>query len=703
MPDGDFQDFKKRYYKIINDIAAEAVSQGRVELNQDSDKLELDFISDEFERKLTNLKKQFTDPGVQAEIQNEDFKFEFNKLLEKNENSKIFEYFYQIEKGNNITVDIKELEIPDINKDEIQAQGFVKAFEKMKEKGNDPEFQKYYKNVQKLSEERTLLIVESPEISANLARADGIFENFNIAAKSYKEENSNRIALGGDAIPVPSNKEMLDKAEEAFNFQQGLRIKLAQHIALNNIQVFDANNYEISDNFDNLTVGNIFENVQIPQGLRRYLNINKKFEDLINEQSEISKLNKVFKALDINGQNIGSFRKLVDDEKAKIEDQRQRESENRQSSTVKADVTSQSAKTTGRLNTKEQKLKILKENLAKKILKVAAVSDKQIFAIMQDPKAKSAIMKRANQVLEKLNIKDADVLKFGPDNVMSIVNDEDLKYSIQDQAEELVAQTGRRSSSSVDTRDMRGKEEFHDYYQKKAQKLSQNKFEDNLLEALKFEDEKDNRNLLESSWDKFKRIPAMLTSKLPDFQPGEKAVMGVIAALVIPPPLGVIVGLYMVGKALDEKTGALSWIADIILPRNEEREVVNNEALEKVNVKDLMTEVSQDLNKLVSRSQGQQTEKSHVEKDRVQERHTEKQTEGQIERQTEKSQLQQDVQESIAKFDKIMRSSPELQENLKVIETAKEIVGKDGVIDTGALETAQERIKHNKQSKGIGK
>ncbi|WP_154663837.1 hypothetical protein [Candidatus Aquarickettsia rohweri] len=50
-----------------------------------------------------------------------------------------------------------------------------------------------------------------------------------------------------------------------------------------------------------------------------------------------------------------------------------------------------------------------------------------------------------------------------------------------------------------------------------------------------------------------------------------------------------------------------------------------------------------------------------------------------------------------------MRSSPELQENLKVIETAKEIVGKDGVIDTGALETAQERIKHNKQSKGIGK
>ncbi len=188
MPDGDFQDFKKRYYKIINDIAAEAVSKGRVELNQGSGKLELDFISDEFERKLTNLKKQFTDPGVQAEIQNEDFKFEFNKLLEKNENSKIFEYFYQIEKGNNITVDIKELEIPDINKDEIQAQGFVKAFEKMKEKGNDPKFQEYYKNVQKLSEERTLLIVESPEISANLARADGVFNNFNRVKEKYNAE-----------------------------------------------------------------------------------------------------------------------------------------------------------------------------------------------------------------------------------------------------------------------------------------------------------------------------------------------------------------------------------------------------------------------------------------------------------------------------------------------------------------------------------
>ncbi len=639
--------------------------------------------------------------------------------MEKNENSKIFEYFYQIEKGNNIKVDIKELEIPDINKDEIQAQGFVKAFEKMKEKGNDPKFQEYYKNVQKLSEERTLLIVESPEISANLARADGVFNNFNRVKEKYNAERRQQEVFGDSDSEVPkppSIRSMLDKAEKAYDFQHDLRIKLAKHIALNNVPVFDDNG-EISKKFDDLEVGNIFEGSQITEGIDDYLK--KSVSKLIRDQSEVTKLNKVFNALDIDGQNIGSFRKLVDDEKAKIEDQRQRESENRQSSTVKADVTSQSAKTTGRLNIKEQKLKILKENLAKKILKVAGVSDKQIFAIMQDPKAKSAIMKRANQVLEELNIKDADVLKFGPDNVMSIVNDEDLKYSIQDQAEELVAQTGRRSSSSVDTRDMMGKEEFHDYYQKKAQKLSQNKFEDNLLEALKFEDEKDNRNLLESSWDKFKRIPAMLTSKLPDFQPGEKAVMGVIAALVIPPPLGVIVGLYMVGKALDEKTGALSWIADKILPRNEEREVVNNEALEKVNVKDLMTEVSQDLNKLVSRSQGQQTErqshvekdmvqerqteKSHVEKDRVQERHTEKQTEGQIEMQTEKSQLQQDVQESIAKFDKIMRSSPELQENLKVIETAKEIVGKDGVIDTGALETAQERIKHNKQSKGIGK
>ena len=191
--------------------------------------------------------------AVEANVDIEGFKFGLgNSLLEKAENMKIFQYFHDIDNGEKIKIDISTLDIPDISKQEIQAQGFVSAFDKMKEKGSDPEFQKYYKNMQSLSMQSDLLEVENPELSASLDRASRIFDSFN---KVY--------AITSDKSNVG---DMLNKAEKAYELQQELKLELAQHIALNGIAVFDENG-EVSKQFDDLEVGNIFEGKSLDDGI----------------------------------------------------------------------------------------------------------------------------------------------------------------------------------------------------------------------------------------------------------------------------------------------------------------------------------------------------------------------------------------------------------------------------------------------------
>jgi hypothetical protein len=231
---------------------------------------------------------------------------------------------------------------------------------------------------------------------------------------------------------------------------------------------------------------------------------------------------------------------------------------------------------------------------------------------------------------------------------------------------------------------MRGKEYLHEKYQDKAKKLDQKAFDKKMGEALEYENEKNNRNKGESFlYNTFYRKPMQLLNLLrpegnkPLFKPWQKALMGVIAMTVIAFPLGVMLGVYMMGKALDEATathekpGWLTRLYEKMFGKEEEREVVNNEALEKVNVKDLMTEVSQDLNKV----------RQDIEIDRPK--------------------IRSEVQSSIDKFDEIMRSRPEIQENLdRVIETAKDIAGKDASgkqrpMDDMDLSLAQNRINNS--------
>ena len=310
---------------------------------------------------------------------------------------------------------------------------------------------------------------------------------------------------------------------------------------------------------------------------------------------------------------------------------------------------------------------------------------------MNNPEMKAAMMNRAERMLKDLEVKEQDVLKFGPGNAMSKVKDQDLLEKIEGQVEELVAQVGRTSVSTIETRDMRGRENLHEKYQDKAVKLDQKAFDKKMGEALKYENKKNNRNMGESFLYNMYRKPLQFIDAIrpsgdkPIFKPWQKAMIGVIAIAALAPPANIIAAVLFIGKALDEKTGVLTKLAEKIFGNGEEREVINNSELEKVNVKDLVTEVSQD--RVQDRVQDREQDRVQ---DRVQDR--------------ERPEIRSEVQSSIDKFDEIMRSRPEIQQNLdKAIETAKDIAGKDKSgkqrsVDTGDLELAQDRIKHHKQS-----
>ena len=132
----------------------------------------------------------------------------------------------------------------------------------------------------------------------------------------------------------------------------------------------------------------------------------------------------------------------------------------------------------------------LKEQLARNILAVAKVSPEKITDIMVNPKmanAKEAIMKRAENTLKSLGVNEKDLATIGPTNALSKVKNEDLQNQIKNQSEELIAQVGRVSSKSMDSQDMRGKENLHEKYQDKASKLDKTTFNKNVEEALNYE------------------------------------------------------------------------------------------------------------------------------------------------------------------------------------------------------------------------
>jgi hypothetical protein len=611
MPINDFQEFQEIYYKIISQIVVKAIDNGDDSFTSDKFKFELS--------ELEGLKSKDRVVDFGADI--EGFMFKADSLLSKDENTKIFQYFHDIYNGKKVEIDISKLAIPDLSKQEIQAQGFVNAFDKMKEKGSDPEFEKYYQNVQSLSMQLDLLEVENPELSASLDRANGIFDKFNRVKEGYdrleRQQNpfGDSDSDGVEKIKISSIASMLDKADKAYDFQQSLRVKLAEYIALNNIQVFDEHG-NISENFDELTVSNIFKGTQITEGSGDYLK--KSAGELMADQNEVIKLNKAFNALDIDGQNVANFKKLVDVERAKIDRQKIAEPKKSVVTGIQQTVKSQQSTTeqvstdSGAKSIGEKRSNDLKEQLARKILEVARVSPEKITDIMTNSKmanAKEAIMKRAVNTLESLGVNEKDLDKIGPTNALSKVKNEDLQNQIKNQSEELIAQVGRVSSNSMDSQDMRGRENLHEKYQDKASKLNKGAFDKNVVEALNYEKTKDDRGKGKTlAYNAFYRKPMQLLNALrpkedkPFFTPAKTALAGLIALAVLAPPLGAIIAIPLLCKAaknqLYDESKLQNWVNDKFFEKPPEKEgMINTEALEKVNVKSLTPEKTQNLDK----------------------------------------------------------------------------------------------------------
>lgn len=174
---------------------------------------------------------------------------------------------------------------------------------------------------------------------------------------------------------------------------------------------------------------------------------------------------------------------------------------------------------------------------------MAGVSDAQANEILsKGGKAKDAIMKRVDNLLEGVGAKD-----ITDDNMATMLDGKDavLKSAIEKQSKELIAQTGRVGSWSTDGQDMRGKEELHGKYTDKANKMDAPTFDANVTKALEYENDKDNRGSLASlGYNALWRKPMDLLNALrPESEfpkPWQTAVMGVVALAVLAPPAGLI-------------------------------------------------------------------------------------------------------------------------------------------------------------------
>lgn len=646
MPVTDLNDFKSQYYSVISKIAQKAIEKG----DYKEDDLFFDATGKKGEYsgeysaedlRLQELQSSAKTKGLDVS----GFEFDLGDKLLTDKNIEIFKFLSNIDSGEAYGKGVNDLDIPDVSKQEIQAQGFVRSFDKMKEKGDDPvEFKKYYQNVQKLSMQLALVEVENPALSQSLEKSNTIFDSF---SKVYGK------APDKDALKIG---EMLGKAEEAYELQQELKLKLANHIAQNNIPVFGENG-EISEQFDDLKVRNIIKKESLNEGISDYLN--KSFKDLITKQDEIVKFNKMFDALGIDGENVDNFKALVDEARVGINKQRLAESitepkkgvEKSTEHTAKPQksVTMQRSTDSGVKPIKEQKANDLKERIARNILAVAKVNPERITDIMTNPKmakAKEAIMKRADNTLKSLGVNEKDLTTIGPTNALKNVKDQDLQDQIKMQSEELVAQVGRVSSSSMDSQDMRGRENLHEKYQEKANNLDKSTYNKNVVEALNYEKSKDDRGKGETlAYNAFYRKPLQLINALrpeddkPFFTPGKTAIAGLVVMAVVPAPFGVIIGAAMLGKAAKNQFYDDSVVQNVMqtfggmikdfitgklgIEIPEKEGIISSKELEKVNVKDILPEKSQDLDKSVVQERG--PEKSQgLDKSVVQERGPEK-------------------------------------------------------------------------------
>jgi len=190
-----------------------------------------------------------------------------------------------------------------------------------------------------------------------------------------------------------------------------LKGELAKYLAENNTNIFDHNGVLR----DGVNLPNFLKRVGIEAlGVEGFLP--KQFENTKGQQGLVS-IKDFLTALGIDENNVDDFRKQVKSEK----DRFARGIKDRKKSLRRNKL--QSAN--------------VKEQLGIKILKISGVSDGQINRIMQNPDAKKAIIKRAENAFENLRIDLEEMNIIGIDEALKDIDNKALQGEIERQSKEF--------------------------------------------------------------------------------------------------------------------------------------------------------------------------------------------------------------------------------------------------------------------------
>ena len=579
MPSITYEEFKQHYLRIIAKIALKAVQNEDVmRLGNGTLDLDLEDHVDEYQEEIDELnllKEQAEEAELGDELDTFNFDFD-NDLFAYEDDENILRFFAQdifdVDKtapyeGEEETR-LDELDnIPENVKNEIKAMAYVAAFQELRKNADDEESFLHFTGIlKKMSDGVKSSTIDNPQISAEVTRTNGILKNVENAGSNLTREKAE--ALIGEG----SKSIIFERAEWAYDLQQELKRNLAKYLAENNVNIFDHK-------------GVLIEGVNLPNFLRRVnaeeLGVEgflpKQFESLKGKQGLVG-VKDFLTVLGIDKTNIADFKRDVESEKDKFAQELKDRKESLRINKL------QSA------NAKEQ--------LAIKILKVSGVSEGQINRIMQNPNAKFAIVKRAEKAFENLGVNLEEMNVIGIDETLKNIDSKALQGEVEKQSKELVAQVGRVASMSIDGQDMREKENLHEKYQAKANKMDGATFDKNAEKALEYEKTKDERGTGETLAYNLYRKPADLLNKLftddkPIFTPGRTALVGLVALAILPPPAGAIVCAYLMCKAIKNQFYDGSKLEEWVNEKfyNKPPQKFDSQELEQVTVKGLSQDV----------------------------------------------------------------------------------------------------------------
>ncbi len=576
MPGITYEEFEQHYLRIIAQIALKAVQKGDIDIIEEFDPITLDFRAkkeDDYQEEIEEL-RLLKEQAEKAEFKDElgDFNFSLNnRLLDHDVDDAVFRFFAQdifdVDKvapyeGEEQTR-LDELDdIPESVRDEIKAMAYVAVFEELRKNAdNEKGFLHFAGILEKMSDGIKSSKIDNPKINAEVTRASGILKNIENANSNLTRERAQSLMRGN------SKSIIFERAERAYDLQQELKTELAKYLAENSVNLFDHK----GDLKEDINLPNFIKRVDTEGiGVKGFLP--KQFENIKGQQGLVSTKD-FLTALGVDKNNVDDFRKQVKSEK----DIFSRKIKDRNESLRRNKLQSANAK----------------EQLGIRILKISGVSEGQINRIMQNPDARKAITKRAENAFENLRIDLEEMNIIGIDEALKDVDSKVLQGEIEKQSKEFIAQVGRISSRSLDSKDMRGNEHLHDEYQAKANKMDSAEFDKNAEKALEYEKTKDERGRDTIARKSLQLLGALRPKDEKFWTPGKTAIAGLVALAVLAPPLGAIVCVALMCKAAKnqfyDESKLQNWVNDKLFEKPPEK--FDSQELEQVTVKGLSQDV----------------------------------------------------------------------------------------------------------------